>query len=292
MARHLGAAEAANEIRQVIMLGQAHIDPEAQHQMKFLKEVCRHLGMEPDAQNVHHVGTLLQERDIAISGAQEYPKYVTRKWDNSAHIVHSDKEADEKINEPPPEPAAPPPAAATGPVQDLSLDLKDKVPKMVPTDHATGRVPTELTDREAGQGQRLDLVQHHDDDNLGDHHADVGDQDGDGDVDGDDVVTFETDPDITKGEKAGDAVTKDAAIRLGDDDHTKGTQAHDDPDRDGVAGQDSDPTHDNAFVRHAEQDGTLNEPRDHADRASTDENTKARAREPARSTPPKKTRPM
>ena len=133
--RSMGALEAANAIRNVMVMDRSsRASPEDQHQLRFLKEVAAHLGLEPDAENLLHLRAVLREHGITLHEGNEYPKWVVRKYDGTAHIADNEQEADAIINAEPPPPAEPAPRVVERPVQDLTIDLKDKVPHMVKSD--------------------------------------------------------------------------------------------------------------------------------------------------------------
>lgn len=157
--RTMGAQEAANEIRGVIHSDlSSRVAPEEQHQLKYLKEVCNYLGVEPSAENVLHVRSVLREHDIAPYSGDEWPKWVVRKWDNTQHIAHNEQEADEIVNvEPPPEPA-PAPRVIEPPVQNPDLDLKDKVPHTVGGETAMAKGALLRTQTNPGDRQPSDIT--------------------------------------------------------------------------------------------------------------------------------------
>lgn len=157
--KNLGAKEAADAIRGAFLTDRSvRADPREAHQMKFAREVVRELGGDDSPETVRHVMQLLREHDIELHAGHEFPKYATRKWDRTAKIVHSEDEEQAWVNEEQPAPLNQDdlPAARTldAPVQDLSLDLRNKVPHMVgdePQPERTPRIPSAITNREAAQ---------------------------------------------------------------------------------------------------------------------------------------------
>lgn len=155
---NLGAKEAADRIRGVFFSDRSQrVDPEQAHQMRFVKEVCGHLGAAHDPETVAHVMTLLREHDIELHAGHEYPKFATRKWDRTSKIVHSEDEERAWVDEAPPEPVDPetlPARTLDAPVQDLSTDLRTKVPHFaddMPDPPKPARIPSAVTNREAAQ---------------------------------------------------------------------------------------------------------------------------------------------
>jgi len=276
--RYLGPLEAANEIRAQIQQDQAsRVSPDAAHEMAFVKEVCRYLGIDASPENVQHVTLVLRERGVAIPKGQEYPKYVVRKSDNTQHVVHSHEEELTKIDEPAPElPASPPPPIVGEPVQfgnsDYSSDISDKVPRVVNRDsvhdvmarnqrHGDGVVPpsdiSDMVPKTSSAGGKTELAK------LTDHEAAQGQL-----------------PDGASPDNYDDGVVIDDGSAIVYPDAPKGVLAHDDADRDGIRGQDADPTHDNGFIRQDMKDGTINSPRPHSDEVSTDEVEKGKLKQP------------
>lgn len=275
--RNLGAREAAEAIRGAFLVDRsANTDPEQQHQMKFAKDVCRELGADESPETVHHVMVLLRQHDIDLHAGHEFPKYATRKWDRTAKIVQNEDEERAWIDEPQPEPVDPDslPAARVleAPVQDLSLDLRDKVPHMSgdePTPAKPPRVPSAITNREAAQdaharqpaeGRNRDAAAAaYDEANPGLDHtnqdAAEGDgtyenvQDGDVDTDDDDDVHVES---VDLNELAGSGDKSKGGAPYAEPAAT-GVMANDDPDGDGIVGQDVNPTHDSVLGTDAPQ---------------------------------------
>lgn len=157
--RKLGVKEAAEAIRGVVQQDHAaRLDPSHAHQLKFVVAVCAELGLEASAENVQHIGVLLREQGIGLHEGHEYPKWVVRKYDNTRHIVNDEQEEDEIVNaearKPPEEVVRDGTAVAADgehPVQGFGLDLKDKVPHEIHTDHPAGRAPDAHTNAAASQ---------------------------------------------------------------------------------------------------------------------------------------------
>lgn len=247
--RNLGPKEAANAIRGTFFSDRSsRMDPEQAHQMKFAKEVTRELGGGDDSpETVAHVMQLLREHDIELHAGHEFPKYATRKWDRTAKIVHSEEEEHSWVNEaepPPPNPDDLPPARTLdAPVQDLSIDLKDKVPHMVsdaPAAERPARIPSAVTNREAAQdAYARQPVESKDRDAAAAAYDDGDFEQDDGDVHIEDVHTEEVGLDALapggSSQQGGAPYAKPAPV---------GVMANDDPDGDGIAGQDKNPTHD------------------------------------------------
>lgn len=239
--QNLGVNEAADAIRGKFFADRSFRgDPEAAHGIRFVKDVAKALGAGDDPADVMHIAQLLREEGIALHAGQEYPKYVTRKWDNTSHVAQDERDADRIINEPPPV-IADQPRVVDGPVQNLSLDLKDQVPHSVGSDHPAGRVPSAVTNREAAQdayarqpveGQDRDAAETAYVGRTTHGAAELHDNLGYGD--GDEVHVEDLAPTGSKAE-GGAPYAKPADV---------GVVAHDDPDRDGIAGQDVNPTHD------------------------------------------------
>lgn len=256
--RKLGVQEAAAAIR-----GRFYADrstrgnPENAHRMKFAKDVDAALGGDGSPDSVQHTMVLLREEGIDLHAGDEFPKYATRKWDRTAKVVHDADEEHAWINEEQPAPADPddlPPARTLeAPVQDLSVDLRDKVPHMVGDmrpPHPTARIPSAITNREAAQdaharqpsdGPNRDAAAAaYDEANPGLNHQNQDAAHGEGEfVDHNDVhvedVDVKTLAPAGNREQGGAPYLKPAAV---------GVMAHDDPDGDGIAGQDTNPTHD------------------------------------------------
>ncbi len=113
--KHLGATEAANAIRGIIATDtSARTDPAQAHRMKFVKDVCEKLGLDPSPENMQHVAVVLREQDIALHEGHEYPKHVVRKWDGAPFVANSAEEADAIINEEQPQPVP------NAPVEDVA----------------------------------------------------------------------------------------------------------------------------------------------------------------------------
>ncbi len=157
--RTLGPTEAAAVIhRQLRADHSSRAAPEDHHRLNYLKQVAGHCGVEASPENLEHIAVLLREHGIEIPAGQEYPKVVTRGYDKAQMIANNPTEEDQIVHaEPPP---APQPVGAFhgGPVQDLNLDLSDKVPHIVHdnTDstlrhteqaHPGDRPPSDVSDR-------------------------------------------------------------------------------------------------------------------------------------------------
>lgn len=242
--RYLGPVEAANAIRDQITRDQsARVSPEAAHEMAFVKEVCQQLGMDATPENVQHVTLVLRERGISVPNGQEYPKYVTRKSDNTQHVVHSREEEQAKVDEPTPELVRNEPVRTVDePVQFGNSDYQSDISDIVPKTSVSSKTELErLTDHEAAQGQLPDGV----------------------------------DPD-----NFDDGVVIDSSSGIVHPNAEKGVLAKDDADRDGIRGQDVDPTHDNGFIRQDMKDGTINAPRPHSAEVSADEVEKGKLKQP------------
>lgn len=275
---NLGAKEAADRIRGVFFSDRsARTDPEQAHQMKFAKDVCRELGADESAETVQHVVTLLREHGVALHAGHEYPKFATRKWDRSSKIVHSEDEENAWVDEAQPEPVDPatvPARTLEAPVQDLSLDLRDKVPHMTgdaPPAQRPARIPSAVTNREAAQdaharqpvSNRDAAAAAYDKANpdLDHTNADAAhgvgtfedvQTDHDGDIDPDFVDEDEVHvEDVNTLAGSGDA-SKGGAPYVAP--ANVGVMANDDPDRDDVEGQDVNPTHDSLLGTQHPQD--------------------------------------
>lgn len=260
--QNLGAKEAANAIRDEVMMDRTmRGDPNHAHQMNYVKAVVKELGLEATPENIAHVATVLREHDIDVPAGQEYPKYATRKWDNTSHIVNSREEEDKLVNEEAPEQRTdtPPPARVIDrPVQDLSLDLRDKVPTIKPADHPGGFVPGAVTNREAAQdayarqpgaasgamAQRLpenEPIFDPKDEQHSQHAADAEHEHGDqieGHPGSNEPVTIDALAPTGSKAEGGQPYAKPADV---------GVMAHDDADGDGIPGQDVNPTHDSVL---------------------------------------------
>lgn len=262
--QNLGAKEAADAIRGAFFSDRSmRTDPEDAHRMKFAKDVVRELGGDDSPETVHHVMQLLREHNIELHAGHEFPKYATRKWDRTAKIVHSEDEERAWIDEEQPAPADPddlPPARVIdAPVQDLSVDLRDKVPHMVgdaPRNQPqTPRVPSAVTNREAAQdayarqpsdGSNRDVAAAaYDKANPGLDHQNQDAAHGEGDftnhdeyIGDDSEVHIEDLAPTGTAQQGGAPYAKPADV---------GVVAHDDPDGDGIAGQDVNPTHDSVL---------------------------------------------
>ncbi len=70
------AAEAADLIRPHWGSAPPQVSPEEQHKMLFLADVCRSLGVEPDAANTAQVEHLMDTMGIPIHSGHDYPKAV------------------------------------------------------------------------------------------------------------------------------------------------------------------------------------------------------------------------
>lgn len=165
--RNLGPLEAANEIRNDVT-NLPGIDPAEQHHVRFIQSVCGQLGLDPSPENMHKVAVVLHKHDIGMHHGHEFPKYAVRDWDKTSKIVHNEQEEKEWVEEARPEIAAPVAVREqTDPVQGLGVDLRDKVPHMVPTSHPAGRAPDAQTNRAASQQPEPETVDH--------QHVDTGD---------------------------------------------------------------------------------------------------------------------
>lgn len=246
MTQYMGVNEAAQAIRGTFSVDRSFRGhPEEAHQIKFAKEVAMQLAGTDDAATVIHVMALLREAGIELPPGQEYPKYATRKYDRTSAIVQNEQEEDAWINmEPPAEPDPEAPLRVMdAPVQDLSLDLSKQVPQHVEHDKdGPGRVPSAVTNREAAQdayarqpvSDRDAAAAAYDEANPGLDHTHVNEED---EVHVEHVDLDAKAPNADKS-KGGATYAKPADV---------GVMAHDDPDRDGVAGQDKDPTHDSVL---------------------------------------------
>lgn len=246
--RNLGVNEAADAIRGKFFADRSFRgDPEAAHGVKFAKDVARALDAGDDPADVMHVMQLLREEGIALATGQQYPMYATRKWDRTAKVVHDDQERDAWINEPQPEPVANddgvPVRIQDVPVQDLSTDLRNSVPGPLNRQEEAHipKVPSAVTNREAAQdAYARQSVENRDRDAAGaayagshDHETDVQDfEQDDGEVHIEEIAS------VGSAIEGGAPYVKPADV---------GVMAHDDPDRDGVAGQDVNPTHDSVL---------------------------------------------
>lgn len=258
----LGPVEAANVIRPRLMADMSsRANPEDQHAMNFAKAVASQCGLEATPENVQHIIILLREHNIEIPSGQEYPKWVTRKYDNTQHVANNEREAHDIENAEPPPPPPPQPVQVQQPVHNPDIDLKDKVPHLVPHDNTPEVMRHEQLARPEGE-QPNDLSDHVPTTEI--HHKTELERTTDREAAQDQHPTSDPDDDVV-------VVDENSGIHT---DHDKGVFTHDDPDRDGVAGQDSDPTHDNDFVKEAARTGDLNPPHRHSDRTSTDEKEK------------------
>lgn len=261
MPRNVGAKEAAMEINADVRNGLAHVDPEHAHQAKFLKEVCEHLGIEPLPENIGHVASVLRQHDIAIHAGHEFPKYAARGYDGVRKIVANEQEEQEWVDETQPELVAPLGRTIEAPVQDLSVDLRTKVPHMVedmPPAERPARIPSAVTNREAAQDaharqpvetlSRADAAVAYDKANPGLDHTN---QDAARGVDTfEDVQGNEFDDDDVHVEDV-DLLADTGSHQQGGAPYKEpadvGVMAGDDPDGDGIVGQDKDPTHDSVL---------------------------------------------
>lgn len=149
MTRTLGAAEAANEIRETV--GATTTPPEDQHQVRYISSVCGQLGLEPTPENVHKVAMALHEHGIGVPRSQEYPKFAARSYDKAQKIVHDEVEEDSWVNEARPEPAEPA-GRIVEDHPDPNLDLRNQVPsEPKPIDHPAGRASDAETNAAASQ---------------------------------------------------------------------------------------------------------------------------------------------
>lgn len=231
MPRNLGVNEAAAAIRGKFLADRSFRgDPEAAHGIKFAKEVAKALDAGDDPADVMHIVQLLREEGITLHAGHEYPKYVTRKWDHTSHIAQDEQDADRIIDEPAPEAFAPAPRVVDQPVQDLSLDLQDKVPHTTAADHPAGWVPSSVTNREAAQDAYARQPVEGQDRALA-KDAYLGQQADDDEVHIEELAA-------TSRDESAAPYAKPAGV---------GVMAHDDPDRDGFAGQDANPTHDSVL---------------------------------------------
>lgn len=263
--QNLGVNEAANAIRGTFFSDRSFRGhPDEAHQIKFAKDVVKVLGADDTPENVIHVMALLREAGIDLPVGQEFPKYAVRDWDKTSKIVNDEQEEKEWVEEAKPDPEAAAQASLreqVQPVQDLSLDLVNQVPQHVDhsNDHFEGRVPSAVTNREAAQDaharqsvetlNRDEAAAGYDPGLLGKAHADAieGQHNVDDDhshevheVNGDDDGEVHVEDLAPTGSKAegGAPYVKPADI---------GVMAHDDPDGDGIAGQDVNPTHDSVL---------------------------------------------
>lgn len=251
--KNLGVQEAADAIRGKFFADRSFRgDPAAAHGFKFVKDVAKALNAGDDPADVMHVMQLLREEDIALHAGQQYPKYATRKWDRTAKVVHDENEEQAWVNEPQPEPAheddVPPVRTLDAPVQDLSTDLRNSVPGDANRQAMTPvpKVPSAVTNRDAAQdayarqsieGKDRDAAAAaYDEQNPGlDHrHADATHDDN---FDDDQVHVEDLAP-IGSRQQGGAPYAKPADV---------GLMKNDDPDGDGIAGQDINPTHDSVL---------------------------------------------
>ncbi len=145
--KHLGVTEAANAIRGIIATDTvARTDPAQAHRMKFVKDVCEKLGLDPSPENVQHVAVVLREQDIALHEGHEYPKHVVRKWDGAPLIANSAEEADAIINEEQPQPVDP-----NAPVEGAAVTDQGNSDLLFPD--ASGQV----ADQSAGMDDSADV---------------------------------------------------------------------------------------------------------------------------------------
>lgn len=61
-------------------------EPDQLHELSFLEEVCKHLGVEPTPFNLSHVARLMAKHDIDQHKADEYPKALNTKDDRGRAV--------------------------------------------------------------------------------------------------------------------------------------------------------------------------------------------------------------
>lgn len=94
--RTLGPREAAMAIAPSLQAdASSRMDPESAHGLRFVKEVCSHLGLEPTTENVEHVRLTLREHKIKLHAGNEYPKWVGEGTDR---VIVNSAEEEDKFN--------------------------------------------------------------------------------------------------------------------------------------------------------------------------------------------------
>jgi hypothetical protein len=76
----LSPQEAAALVREHV--GQ-HLDPVEMYRIRYINEVCGHLGLDADYLNHVRVRHALEHCDVDTNHRQEYPKWVDVKDDDS-----------------------------------------------------------------------------------------------------------------------------------------------------------------------------------------------------------------
>lgn len=89
----MDAKAAADLIRPEFLRNPVVVDPADVHQHRFLEEVCRHLGVVPDAITAGRVSDLLAKHHVDRHLPQEYPKMLTRKHPHTGAVVAVEDEA-------------------------------------------------------------------------------------------------------------------------------------------------------------------------------------------------------
>lgn len=124
---------AANMIRsKVDMNAAAKLTPEQQHKVLFMTEVCRLVGLEPNAINLTHVSDLIEKEGIQPEGGAEYPKHVPNYAGVVVEVSNKAEEDAALVAPPEPEPAAPAEVetpADDSPVTDHGSDRSRTYPK-------------------------------------------------------------------------------------------------------------------------------------------------------------------
>lgn len=112
--RNLGPREAADEIRSTIAKDQSsRIPPEAAHEVRFIKDVASHLGLEPTPENIQHIALVLREHEIDLPVGQEYPKWVESPVRGQV-LVNDAEEEHKATSETPPQPGEDPEPGEVG----------------------------------------------------------------------------------------------------------------------------------------------------------------------------------
>lgn len=95
----LGVREAAAAIRASVSL--QHMDPQHQHELRFLKDVASELGLDHSAEVLTHIADLLHRHDVAPRAMQEYPKHVKNVHTGVEGVVDSAEQEAEFCAAPP-----------------------------------------------------------------------------------------------------------------------------------------------------------------------------------------------
>lgn len=93
----MDAKAAADLIRPEFLRDPVVVDPADVHQHRFLEEVCRHLGVVPDAITAGRVSDLLAKHHVDRHLPQEYPKMLTRKHPRTGAVVAVEDDARQPV---------------------------------------------------------------------------------------------------------------------------------------------------------------------------------------------------